>query len=252
MRKFVLCLICLPLAALLPLSALAEEVRGFDTPEACAQAIFDALKTQDLELMESCVAFDEMASSFDYQAQAERMQAAMGISSFLPATDTFSCEFNASLLRRNWYLRVSSLILYAADPTLAGLLFDGRVYAAKSGEYAKIMEAVDTLDTDNVLWNVEYLGTVAPQDLPSIADIYMSDKNQQTMKSIMSVWGVEIFTELALKLRWTGGPAGADGTDYLIPIRFVQIGGRWLADPNPSVLAAILGLNAANFALPMP
>jgi hypothetical protein len=252
MKKFVLCLACALLTVLLPISSLASDTRGFDTPEACAQAIFDALKTQDLEGMEACVAFDELASSFDYQAQAERLQSAMGISSLLPATDAFSCAYNAAQLRRSWYMRVSSLILTAADPTLGERLFSGLSYAGKTDEYAQILEAVATLDTDNALQNVEYLGTITPAEIASIAAVYGSDKNQQTLARITAVWGIDTYTELALKMLWPADSLIAKDTVLIIPVRFVQINGRWLADPNPSVLAAILGINVSGFAAPMP
>ena len=190
MKKSLLCLVLVLFTALFPAASFARETaRGFDTPQACAQAVFEALKTQDLDLMEACVAFDELAASFDYQAQADRLQAALGYSSFLPATDAFSCAFNAALLRRSWYVRVTALILRASDLELAELLFSGVTYPAATDEYAQILEAVDTLDTDNVLGDFEYLGTIAPEEIAAVAEAYASERNQETLRRIMRVWG---------------------------------------------------------------
>ncbi len=250
-NRWLCLLLALLLTASMPAAALAQE-RGYETPEACAQALFDALQTQDVALMESCMAFEEMAAGFDYQAQAERMKSAPTFVFQLPATDAFTEIYNVETMRRNWYMRVSSLILYAADPALAALLFDGKTYSVSSEEYTTILASVDSLDTDNVLADYEYQGTIAPSEISAAADAYAKQEMQERLQSTMACWGIDTFTELAMVVQKTGGSLFNGKITYILPVRFVQVDGRWLIDPNGSMLGSILGLRSTDLVMEMP
>jgi hypothetical protein len=202
--------------------------------------------------MENCVAFEEMVDSLNYRLQAERFQSILSYGQSLPTVDPFTAAYNEAMLRRAWYLRVASFILLAADPSLADLLFEGITYTAATDEYNAILEAVDMLDTDNVLGEYEYQGALAPAEIAAVADAYASERNQDNMRRLMTVWGIDTFTELALVVQKPSGSLLGGKVTYILPVRFVQFDGLWLADPNGSTLGSLLGLNVTAFAMEMP
>jgi hypothetical protein len=253
MKKSVICLMLVLLTALLPAASLAQEtVRGFDTPEACAQTLFAALQAQDIAAMEACVAFDELAARFDFRLYAERLNAITSYGSYLPAADPYSVAYNASQLRRAWYLRVAACNMKAAGQLLSDSLFGGLTISGTTEEFGKILSAVDALDGYNAFTDLTYLGIAAPADIPGVAEVYAKEKNRETMDKIMACWGIDTYTEFAIKATPAADSPFALGTVFIIPLRFVQIGGRWLTDPNQSVIGSILGLSVTDFAVPLP
>jgi|WetSurMetagenome_2_1015567.scaffolds.fasta_scaffold202983_1 hypothetical protein len=253
MKKSVLCLLLVLFTALLPAASLAQEpARGFDTPEDCAQALFAALKAQDVAAMEACIAFDELAASFNFRLYAERINAVTSYGSYLPATDPYSIAYNASQLRRSWYLRVAACNMKAAGPLLSDSLFSGMAISGTTEEFGKILNAVDALDGYNAFAELTYLGIVAPAEIAGVAEFYATEKNRALMDKIMACWGIDTYTEFAIKVTPTADSPFALGAVFIIPLRFVQIGGRWLTDPNQSVVGSILGLSMTDFAVPLP
>lgn len=252
MKRFALCLVFLLLATLLPTSSLAEESRGFDTPEACAEALFAALQAQDVSAMENCIAFDELASGFNFRLFAERLNAITGYGNYLPATDPFSIAYNAQQLRRAWYLRVAACNMKAAGQLLSDSLFSGLTVSGTTNEFEKVLSAADAAGDYNAFADLTWLGTAAPSEIAGVADYYATDKTKAAMQNLMACWSIDTYTEFAIKGSPAAGSPFAQGTVFIIPLRFVQIGGRWLTDPNPSVIGTILGLNTTDFAVPLP
>jgi len=202
--------------------------------------------------MEACIAFDELAAGFNFRLYAERLNAIMGYASYLPATDPYSIAYNAAQLRRAWYLRVAACNMKAAGPLLSDSLFSGIAINGTTEEFGKILNAVDALDSYNAFAELTYLGTIAPADITGVAEFYASEKTKALMDRTMACWGIDTYTEFAIKVTPTAASPFAQGTVFIIPLRFVQIGGRWLTDPNQSVVGNILGLSTTDFAVPLP
>ena len=250
MKKATLYLLVLGLAVLLPAAAMAQE-RGFDTPEACAQALFAALKAQDMEAMDACIAFDELAAGFDFQAQAERLLAVMGTMSYLPANSPYAVRYNRALLERTWYGRLAAFGLREADPAFAALS-DGYNYTSKSPEYAAVLEAVRKENAFDIFPTLEYKGVVYPGEIESIAESYASDQNQENLRRIMAIWQVSSYKELGILFSTSADTAYTEGARYIIPLRVIEAGGRWLADPDLPLFGYLLNMRAMDFVVALP
>ncbi len=251
MKKTFLYLLAIILAALLPAAALAEE-RGFDTPEACVQALFTALQAQDTQALEECIAFDELAARFDFQAQAERLLAVMGnMFSYLPVGTPFAVQYNRMLLERAWYARLAAFGLRSADPAFSAL-YGGYSYTSKSPEYEAVLEAAGREGLFNIFPALEYKGVIRPGEIESIADKYVSDRNQENLRRMMAIWRVSNYEELGILFSTSVDTMYAEGAQYVIPLRVIEIDGRWLADPDLPVLGYLLGMGATDFVAALP
>lgn len=250
MKKRAVCLLAIVLAVLL--TAASADERGFDTPEACAQALFAALQAQNTQALEECIAFDELATSFDFAAQAERLKAIMGnLISCLPANSAFAVQYNRALLTRAWYARLAAFGLRAADPAL-GALCDGYSHTSKSPEYDAALEAAGRDGLFNVFSVLEYKGIAYPAEIASVSEQYQSDKAQENLRKAMAVWQVDTYQELAILFTTSVDTAYTEGAQYSIPLRVIKIGGRWLADPEIPMLGILLGMGSTDFAIALP
>lgn len=219
MKKFGFCLLAVILAVLLPAMSLAEE-RGFDTPEACAQALFAAIQAQDTQAMEGCIAFDELAVGFDFRAQAERLLAIMGNMSYMPVNSPFAVKYNRTLLERAWYLRLAAFGLQAADPAYSALC-NGHNYTLKSPEYDAALEAAGRQGVFNIFPVLEYKGVIRPDEIASVGDRYASDLNQENLRRIMAIWHVSSYEELGILFSTSVDTAYTEGAQYVIPLRLI-------------------------------
>lgn len=106
MKKLFLISIFLVLLLSIMLSGCAsttaqERTRGFDTPEACAQALVEALRAGDHNAFLACYAIPEIARSYNFEAFYEaRGYYKINSGMFLPPTDSFSIAANESKLRQ--------------------------------------------------------------------------------------------------------------------------------------------------------
>jgi hypothetical protein len=240
MKKLALFVTVLMLLALLPAASVAqEEARGFETPEACAQALFAALQTQDVAAMDACIAFDEMAASFDFQAQAEQIGEIYGNTTLVPGSDPFAIEYNRIMLRYYWYRKLEATNILAIDQSLAEALFSNRSISKKDDKYATAMQALEQWTGLNMFSLLTYEGIITPDDIVEIREFYNSDRNIEVLRKEMAVWQIDNYVELCIKTSLAVDAEFTDGTQFIIPLRMVELNGRWLVDPNDSKINQI-------------
>lgn len=239
-------------AALLltPLCALADETRGFDAPEACAQAVYDALKAQDMAALDNCFAFAELARQFDFNAFCERIQAVMAAISLLPATGPINIAYNESKLRRDFLFRLSFSTLMLNRPELAETVGNGLVIAKKQEDYNDVLLMMNEASSMECWSTLTLVKIVTPAYFPYLAQSFYSERNLSNIEKMLLPWGVSEYEELILIL---GLPASNEvsGMGLLVmPLQIIKVNGRWLANPNNSVVANLVGINSMSLVAP--
>jgi hypothetical protein len=257
MKRLELFITVLMLVALLPAASVAqEEARGFETPEACAEALFAALQTQDVVAMDACIAFDEMAASFDFQAHAELMGRIYGNTSLVPASDPFAIEYNRIILRYYWYRKLEATNMLAIDQSLSEALFLGESISQKDDEYANVMQEIEQWAGLNVFSLLAYEGIITPDEIVQIREYYYKDKRIESLRKEMAVWQIDNYVEFCIKTSLVVDAEFTNGAQFIIPLRLVELNGRWLVDPNDSLISTLLqmtlGFNPMSLAIVLP
>jgi hypothetical protein len=243
-RKFlILAVACAML--LTPLAASAGETaaaRGFDTPEACARAVFAALVAQDADGLEACFAFHELAERFDFVKFGDRLSAIMTYNTLLPPTCAFNIAYNESELRRRLYIRLCYTALLINDPESADLI-SGQTIAKGSDAYDQALAAFTGDAMPTGYSHFRLTDVIDAADVPEYGELYASERNQTNMVVQMAPEGVDGYTELAILMKWDEADSLFGAATYIMPLRLVKIGDRWLADPNVPNLASLMGFN---------
>lgn len=226
-----------------PLSAPAEAARGFDTPEACAEAVFDALNTMNTEEIENCFAFREMAERFDFRAFSLRIGAVTLPVSLLPANSEYNIEFNESRLKNNLYMRICFTSLVISNPDCSELI--GKTTVVKDEEaFDSLLSIVADPETTNGFAELRLLDVIDLGDVPSVGERFALPKMQENLQKNMAIYQVEEYRELAILAQWDRGTETLGTDQIVIPLRFVCIDGKWLADPNASAGANLMMIDA--------
>ncbi len=251
MHKKLLCLLLVAALLLTPLCALADETRGFDTPEACAQAVFDMLKAQDMAALDNCFAFAELARQFDFNAYCERIQAVMAAISLLPATGPINIAYNESKLRRDFLFRLSFSTLMLNRPELAETVGNGLVVAKTQEEYDNVLLMMNEASSMECWSTLSLVKIVTPAYFPELAQSFYSERNLSNIQKMLLPWGVSEYEELILIL---GLPCGSEASGMgllVMPVQIIKVHGRWLANPINSIVANILGINSMSMVAPI-
>ena len=214
--------------------------RGFDTPTQCAEAVFSALQSQDMAAIEECFAIPEMARLFDFRKYVERINAIPGQYSYLPGTSELGIAYNEASIRSMLYRQLAFSSVMLADSKYGEMInsymtispLDDKAYALIS-----FLEAPSSLDGFGLL-SLQFV--ITPALFPNIKDVYYSEKNTVNRARQMAIWNVEDDQELIIVAKMRDDTPGS-GMAY-IPLRYVQIGGKWLADPTGSNVRSLLGL----------
>lgn len=242
MRKLLcLALACLTLAAM-P-AALADGTRGFDSPEACAQAAFAAISTQDTAAIDACFAFPELARMFDFQKYCEWLQAFIPYNSLLPATSPANIMYNESKLRRDFYYRLCFSTLALNRPQIADFLGNGVNMPLGSEDAAQTLAFLQEASVPGSGPELVLERIAEPSEIAELSRVYDKPKNQENMQKQLAPWGVTEFRELVLVLRATESTPLSESGLFLLPLRFIKVDGRWLADPNQSTSSMLLGIS---------
>lgn len=251
MRKKLLRLLLVVALLLTSLCALADEKRGFDTPEACAQAVYDALKAQDVAALDNCFAFAELARQFDFNAFCERIQAVMAAISLLPATGPINIAYNESKLRRDFLFRLSFSTLMLNRPELAETVGNGLVIGKTQEDYNDVLLMMNEASSMECWSTFTLVKIVTPAYFPELSKNFYSERNLSNIQKMLLPWGVSEYEELILIL---GLPASSEASGMgllVMPLQIIKVNGRWLANPNNSVVASILGINAMSLVAPL-
>jgi len=226
---------CLALGA--PLAATAEETaRGFATPEQCAMAVFEALTGQDSQTLDDCYAFREMAERYDFQAYVERLTAIVPYNTLLPATNEMNILYNESMLRQRLYARVCYTSMWLADPATAENI-GGKTIAMQNDGYQEAYDLFAGASGLGGYASLQYNGLLKAADVPSVGQMYVSERNQTNIVKQMACWLVDDFTELVI--------VALNGSKVVyMPLRLVEVDDLWYADPSGSNIGSMMGLSA--------
>lgn len=245
-------LLVLPLLCLnAPARAQAEDARGFDTAEACAQAVFDALKAADMAALDDCYAFAEIARQFDYIKYSERLHSIVVAVSLLPATGPLNIVYNEAKLRSDFYRRLGYCTLRLNRGDLGEFLDSGRSLPATDASYADVLRLLGEASTMDCWKNFSLIEIATPMYLPDLAEIYYSEVSQKNIVMQSAPWGFTETTDLLLILGPDGSEAKADAAQYVMPIQFFRSDGRWLASPIGSHAAMIMGISMTDMVAPL-
>lgn len=231
-------------------AALADATRGFDTPEACARAAFEAISTQDTAAIDVCFAFPELARQFDYQKYCEHLNSIVSQITLLPATSPANIFYNESKLRRDFYYRLCFSTLALNRPQLADFLGSGVNMPMESEDAAQTLALLLEASVPGSGPELVLDRLADPSEIAELSQVYNTPRNQASMQKQMAYWGVTEYRELVLVLRATESTALSESGLFLLPLRFIRVDGRWLAYPNPSTASMILGIS--NYFLMMP
>ncbi len=220
-----------------------QSARGFDTPTQCAEAVFAALQKQDMDAVEECFAIPEMARLFDFRKFCERLNAVPGHYPYLPSTSGTGIAYNEAQIRTALYRQLAFSSVMLADNEFGEQINSFVTKAPLNDEtYALIsfLEAPSSMQGFS-RFSLEFV--VTPALLPELSEIYYSEKNTQNRDKQMAMWNVEEHVELIIVAKMNDDMLGGDR--LLIPLRFVRVGGKWLADPTGSNVRSILGINSS-------
>ncbi len=231
-------------------AALADATRGFDTPEACARAAFEAISTQDTAAIDACFAFPELARQFDFQKYCERINNIAPHISLLPTTSPANILYNESKLRRDFYYRLCFSTLALNRPQLADFLERGVYMPLESEDAAQTLALLREASVPGSGPELVLDKLADPSEIPQLAEIFARPMNQENIQKQLAPFGVTEYRELVLVLRATESTALSESGLFLLPLRLIKVDGRWLADPNPSTASMILGIS--NYFLMMP
>ena len=245
-------LLALPLLCLgTPARAQAEDARGYDTAEACAQAVFDALQASDMAALDDCFAFAEIARKYDYVKFAERLQAIAVSVSLLPAISPLNIAYNEAKLRSDFYRRLGFCTLRLNRNDLSAFLDSGMTLPATDGSYMDMLRLLGEASTMDCWKGVSLLEIATPMYLPDLAQKYYSELNQKNIIKQSIPWGFTEATDLLLILGLNGSEGKTDTAAYVMPIQFLNNDGRWLASPIASNAALIMGIDSSNMVAPL-
>jgi hypothetical protein len=240
-------MICLVLVTLVATSAAGEsqtEARGFDTPAACAQAVYEALQSNDISAAEECFAIPEMARLFDFRKFCERLQCVPGMYTYLPSSTELGVAYNEASLRSMLYHRIAFSSYLLADYQYGQMVNSYKTYAPLSEDVYNLISFLETPSSAEGFTLLTLDGIVTPDTFERYGALYTSEINVRNRGIQMSMWAVEDNQELVLIL--SGPESLLNGDKLIMPLRLVQVGGKWLADPTGTNFGAILGINTYN------
>ncbi|NLI22908.1 MAG: hypothetical protein GX418_15345 [Clostridiales bacterium] len=242
-RRGLLRLCLIALALMLPCGSLAETARGFDTPEACATALYESLSRQDTAAMEACIAFREMAEQFDFAKYCDRIGAIPIYTTLQPATTSASIAYNEYELKSRWYWRLNNTLMMVNNPAFINYLNGGSTINKQTEDYQTVMDMYSNPANLKGLSDLTMTGLLDAAAIPKAGITYASEKNQQNIKSQLAVWGVTNFRELAIQLQWNVSSMPGVRYEVLLPLQLIEVKGRWLVNPNGSNVGIIMGIS---------
>ena len=243
MKKVLLSCIILITVITSSCSASAQyETRGFDTPTECAQAVFDALNKQDISAIEDCFAIPEMARLFDFQKYCERLSAVYTsyTYTYMPSTTELGIAYNEAYIRTRLYRLIALSSALLADRVYGAKINSGETYSPLDDDVYALIAFMESPSAMEGFGGLTLESIVTPDTIARVGELYNSELNTRNRVIQMSMWLVEDNVELMLVTDSSDNLLSDD--KIVIPLRFVQIGGKWLADPTESNLRAMMGV----------
>lgn len=223
-RMLVCLLLCL---ALTGAAGAQEKARGFDTQEACANALVEALRSGDAEAFLNCYAIEETARNFNLTASVERIGALLLHNSLLEPSNDWSVALNKAKLTNDLLRALTNAGIVLSNAEAEPLIVNPRLITKK--EYTP-EQMVALAKMGDALSRLEYQGMIDPADLvPPYAKVFEKQGYQ------FELYGMKAWQEKVLTLK-------LDGRTVYMALGFVRYDGGWLLKPTPgSVIGMIAG-----------
>jgi hypothetical protein len=208
--------------ALLPVGASAQSA----TPEDAVSAYVAAIAAGDVDGILAASAVDEMASGFDFQAYAERVQALIPVTSLAPA----DYPMYAAMDR----YQQAALLLGQVRNLAYGLLsdedIDGSVIApVDAARIAAFAAAVDPS---------QLAGLSVVDDRFPVPDMATNERYLANAQAQAAIYGADELTERLTLV-------DLDGQTYALGLTLLRYGDRWLVASQSSPIAGTSSLGTA-------
>jgi hypothetical protein len=200
------------------------ELRGFDTLEACAKAVAQALISGNTDAFLNCFAIAETASGFDISAYFDRLGSVTLSHMLLPPVSDFNIAYNEAQLTNTLLMKVAYGSLLLSNPNIAKVW---ETFALKKDySAAQIMELATPGDE---LSRLIYQKIMKPSDL---SDEYEKARERGYGWNY-SAHGAREWDETVILFQ-------LDGRTIYLPLGLVRYRGGWLASPLRPIIANYL------------
>ena len=239
MKKLLICLLALLLAAVPALGEGTEaetlEGPGFDSPEEAVSAYLEALKNGDAEGMLSTFAIETYVAEMDAQAYLERMWA------FTPS-DFRGAPVSGPYMRQiAVYQRQAGLAdgLYSQYlsypwPEAYGEFSSNALRLNGEAEVEAFLSALSASTFTSTLESLEIVGFVEPAEL---SDMYLNERNQQTIAEQAACYGCDELVGVAARL-------DIGGEEWYQCMDVARYGEKWYNITFDSNIGILLGMSS--------
>ena len=202
MKKLLICLLALLLAAAPALGEGTEtgalEGPGFDSPEEAVSAYLEALKKGDVEGMLATFAIETYVSEMDAQAYLEWMWAfALGDFRGAPVSDPYLRQIVVYQRQAELTNELYRQYLFYSWPEAYGEFSADALRLNGEAEVEAFLSALSASTFTNTLGSLEIVEFVEPAEL---SDMYLNERNQQTIARQAASYGCDELVTVAVKL----------------------------------------------------
>lgn len=231
MKHLILFMLALMILAAPLTGVLAEETRGFDTSEACAQAVVNALIQMNMDAFLDCYAIPEVARQYNFEAVLGKYRLLTIGNMLLPPTSNVNVCCNEASLTDDLAIRVfgSAFILENSDAeSLWGIVL--------KMEDRSMEEMTALVSGNDALTLLEFQRFADPSELN---ENYVNTIGQR-VNWYCTMYSTQAWEETVAVLGYK------EQTVYL-PLALVQYSGKWLAMPVQPIASLLYGV--PNFSL---
>lgn len=222
--------IWLLLAMVLPGAASGQEApRGFDTQEACALAVAEAIRSGDTEAFLNCYAIEETARSYNLTAHVERLRALFlnNASMLMQPSNAWNVAYNRAKLTNDLLrsLTFSSIALSSPEGEKAVVSM-----APVTEKNSTIEQMVTMAEAGEVLSRLTYQRLIDPETLSqNYAKVF------EKQSYLFAVYGMKDWEEKVMILQ-------LDGRTVYMAAGFVRYDGGWLLRPVTATIQMTMGV----------
>ena len=202
MKKLLICLLALMLAAIPAFGEGTEtgalEGPGFDSPEEAVTAYLEALKNGDVEGMLATFAIETYVAEMDAQAYLERMWAfALGDFRGAPVSDPYLRQIVVYQRQAELTNELYRQYLFYSWPEAYGEFSADALRLNGEAEVEAFLSALSASTFTSTLGSLEIVEFVEPAEL---SDMYLNERNQQTIARQAASYGCDELVTVAVKL----------------------------------------------------
>ena len=239
MKKLLICLLALMLAAIPAFGEGTEtgalEGPGFDSPEEAVSAYLEALKNGDAEGMLSTFAIETYVAEMDAQAYLERMWAfTPGDFRGAPVSDPYMRQIAVYQRQADLADELYSQYLFYSWPEAYGEFSADALKLNGEAEVEAFLSALSASTFTSTLGSLEIVEFVEPAEL---SDLYLNERNQQTIAGQAASYGCDELVNVAAKL-------DVGGEEWYQCMDVARYGGKWYNLSLSGNIGILLGMSS--------